>query len=173
MEQSRRLHVVFVVVGVLSVLLSTCLGAFAGGLVGCWTGQRASRRIVQDLLGEFQERRRQLIRPEQPERLVPPGSKGALVTDVVDGSPADRAGIGAGDLILAVDGMRVDQEKALEDIVRSCRPGDRVEVVLWSGGHERKVGVRLGQHPEEEGLAYLGVYYVLPMRMRVSPPRTD
>ena len=66
MEQSRRLHVVFVVVGVLSVLLSTCLGAFSGGLVGCWTGQRASRRIVQDGLRKTDWRLALSGDPERP-----------------------------------------------------------------------------------------------------------
>jgi len=167
-EQDKRLYVVVIVIGVLAVLLSTCLGACAGGIVGYWAGRNASG-AAEGLLREIQEWKCQPIEPEielprffEPERpRFVPERGGALVTKVVDGSPADKAGIRSGDLILAVDGVPIAEENTLQRIIREHRPGDRVEIALWSRGRERTVKVKLGAHPEERDVTYLGVYYVL------------
>jgi len=161
MEEYKRLYTIVLVAALASVLLSTCLGALAGGLVGYWTGQNVSKRVTEERQDRLQERLPHLIKPEQPEQLLPLDPGGALVTDVVDGSPADRAGIRPGDLILAVGGVRIDQENALTRAIHSHKPGDRVEITLWSKGRERTIRVRLGEHPDKQDTAYLGVYHVL------------
>jgi len=171
MEQNKRLHIVIVIVavGLLAILLSTCLGAFAGGVVGYCAGRKAaSTRITEQ---PFPEWRRQPILPEERRPLMPrPG--GALVTEVVGDSPADQAGIQPGDLIITVDNVRVDEENTLERLIRKYQPGDRVTLALWSRGQERAVKVRLAEHPEDRRVAYLGVYYqAFPMRM--EPPSPD
>jgi hypothetical protein len=61
---------------------------------------------------------------------------GVLLTGVRPGSPAERAGIAGGDVLLSVGGVEL---KSLEDLafaLRSHRPGDEVEVV-WKRGEER------------------------------------
>ena len=88
MEKNKRLYTIILVVGLVSVLLSTCLGALAGGLVGYWAGQNVSKRVSEEHLERFGERLPSLIRPEQPEQLLPLEPGGALVTEVVDGSQA-------------------------------------------------------------------------------------
>jgi membrane-associated protease RseP (regulator of RpoE activity) len=165
MEENKRLYTIVLVIGLLSVLLSTCLGALAGGLVGYWTGQNVAKRVAEEHVEELQERQQPII-PEEPEQLLPLEPNGALVTDVVEDSPADKAGIRAGDLILAVDDVRIDRDNTLARTIRKYQPGDRVKVTLWSRGRERTMRVRLGEHPEEEDVAYLGVYHVLPMGMQ-------
>ena len=171
MEQDRRLYVVIIAAGVLAILFATCFGAFAGGIVGYWAGRKASRDITEEYLRPFREWERQPFQPEEPQPFLPEVG-GALVTQVVEGGPADRAGIQPGDLILAVDGVRIDEEDTLISVIRRHRPGDRIAITLWSRGRERTVTVRLGEHPEEKEAAYLGVYYeMLPMRM--ERPRTD
>ena len=166
MEENKRLHTIVLVAALVIVLPSTCLGALAGGLVGYWTGQNASRHVTEEHLEQLQERLPQPVRPEQPEQLLPPEYDGALVTDVADGSPADSAGIRTGDLILAVSGVRIDQEHTLTGVIHSHKPGDRVEITLWSRGRERTIRVRLGKHPDEQDTAYLGVYHVLPTNIQ-------
>ena len=78
---------------------------------------------------------------------VPDGSPGALVAGVVDGSPAARAGLKAGDLITSFDGRSVSDPGALTTMVTSHRPGDRV-TVQWtdeSGGtHSKTVALAAG-----------------------------
>jgi len=166
MEENRRLYTTVLAIGLLSVLLSTCLGALTGGLVGYWAGQNASTRVAEEHLERLRERLQRPIVPEQPERLLPLEPSGALVTDVIEGSPADKAGIQAGDLILAVDDVHIDRDNTLTSIIREYRPGNRVRMTLWSRGREHTVRVRLGEHPEERDVAYLGVYHVLPTRMQ-------
>jgi serine protease Do len=82
-----------------------------------------------------------------------------LITEVVEDTPAAQAGIEAGDLIVAVDGVPIDGQRVLERIIRSHQPGDRVEITLWRNGRERTVSVRLAQNPEDSDVGYLGVYY--------------
>lgn len=105
---------------------------------------------------------------------IPSGS--ALITEVVAGSPADAAGLQEGDIILAVDGEELGDELLLVDAIRARRPGDRVTLTVRSlvGDGDGELTVELGEHPDEEGLAYLGVTYVSapPMRLRrFRPPQ--
>jgi len=56
------------------------------------------------------------------------GGQGALVAGVLAGSPADAAGLAAGDVIVAVDGAAVDSPTTLTSILSAHRPGDQVRV---------------------------------------------
>ncbi|MHB8508995.1 MAG: S1C family serine protease [Candidatus Dormibacteria bacterium] len=72
---------------------------------------------------------------------------GALVTNVSTGTPADRAGIQQGDVIVAFDGKSVADASALGVAVRAKKPGDRVTVVIYRGAARRSVSITLGQRP--------------------------
>jgi S1-C subfamily serine protease len=89
---------------------------------------------------------------------------GALVQSVVPGSPADEAGIEAGeaevtvggepfraggDLIVAVDGEPVVGVEDLIAAVDAKQPGDEVELTLLRAGDERTVTVELGDRPAQ------------------------
>lgn len=85
---------------------------------------------------------------------------GTMIVDVTPDSPADRAGLEEGDVIVAVDGQELDAENNLADVVASYEPGDTVTLEVERPGEEsREVIVELGEHPEKEGVAYLGVRY--------------
>jgi hypothetical protein len=100
---------------------------------------------------------------------VPVG--GALITDVVEDSPADEAGLEAGDVILAVDGEELGDDLTLADAVGAYEPGDRVTLTVQSpdAEDEQRVAVELGEHPDDEGVAYLGVTYLAAPTARVGP----
>ncbi len=93
--------------------------------------------------------------------IMPPG-QGAIVW-VAEGSPAEEAGLQAGDRITKVDGEEVSFEDKLWDLIAAHQPGDTVTLEIERPGEEEpfEVTVELGEHPEEEGKAYLGVYFVL------------
>jgi S1-C subfamily serine protease len=75
---------------------------------------------------------------------------GAAISDVVSGSAAAKAGLGAGDTITAVDGSAVSSPAALSTIMKSHRPGDQVKLSYTdASGQSRTVTVTLGQGPAD------------------------
>jgi serine protease Do len=73
---------------------------------------------------------------------------GALVNSVEKGSPADKAGIEATDIIVAFDGRPVDSSSDLPRIVGSTRPGSQSTIELWRKGAKRTVNVTVGELQE-------------------------
>jgi S1-C subfamily serine protease len=64
---------------------------------------------------------------------------GALVSQVVDGSPADRAGIRTGDVITAVNGQPVKSNSELRNTIGLLRVGDKVDIGLLRDGKPLRV----------------------------------
>ena len=76
-------------------------------------------------------------------------SAGALVNSVEKGSPADKAGVESGDIVLKFDGKPVANSGDLPRIVGSTRPGAKVNMELWRKGASREVTVTVGELPED------------------------
>ncbi|WP_433061492.1 trypsin-like peptidase domain-containing protein [Dactylosporangium sp. CS-033363] len=73
---------------------------------------------------------------------------GAAVTGVLADGPADRAGIGAGDVIRTFDGRDVQDAAALTGLIDTHQPGDTVRVTwIDQGGRTRAANVRLATGP--------------------------
>jgi Do/DeqQ family serine protease len=70
--------------------------------------------------------------------------QGVIVTDVVKGSPAEKAGIKSGDLILEIDGREVKNSIQLRAYVQSKKPGDKVKLKVLRDGKEMEINVNLG-----------------------------
>ncbi len=64
---------------------------------------------------------------------------------VTPGSPADKAGLAENDIILEVDGVKVDEENTLAQSVGKHKPGDTIKLKLYHRGEEKEVSVTLGQ----------------------------
>jgi S1-C subfamily serine protease len=94
------------------------------------------------------------------EDLNLPVDHGALVQDVVDGSPADKAGLRAGrtetadglviggDLIVKADGEEVMVAEDIAAAITDRRPGDRITVEYYRGGKLRKAELTLAKRPK-------------------------
>jgi len=80
---------------------------------------------------------------------------GALVSSVEPGSPADKAGIEAGDVILSMDGKPVSRIGDLTARVAARKPGERTQLGLWRKGHQRSVDVTIGEMQLEK-VAFAG-----------------
>jgi S1-C subfamily serine protease len=105
--------------------------------------------------------------PQLAERIGLHVDTGALVQDVVNGSPADDEDIRAGDdtisfqgqtniavggdLIVGVDGKRLTREHDLADEIAAHSAGDRVQLTLFRDGERRALGVVLGKRPARTG----------------------
>jgi len=79
------------------------------------------------------------------ERFGLAAAEGALVVDVTLGSPADVAGLRAGDVITSLGGRRIASPDDLSRIVRDHNPGERVEMVWRRGDREMVATVTLVQ----------------------------
>jgi serine protease Do len=78
---------------------------------------------------------------------------GALIANVDKGSPADKAGMAASDVILKFDGKVVENSSELPRLVASVKPGKRVTVQLWRKGAYKDVSVAVGELPDKTGRA--------------------
>jgi S1-C subfamily serine protease len=103
------------------------------------------------------------IWPQLAERLDIDVDTGALVQDVVDGSPAAQAGIEpgddqiefqgqraiatGGDLIVGVNGQRLTRQHDLADEISDHGAGERVRLVVIRDGERKNVDVELGRRP--------------------------
>jgi Do/DeqQ family serine protease len=76
-----------------------------------------------------------------------PSKEGALIAGVVRGSPADKAGIRPGDILLAIDGRKVpDAEKMLE-LIAGLAPGQSSRITLRRDNKEMEVQAAIGKRP--------------------------
>ncbi|MEN9803840.1 MAG: hypothetical protein RIS41_687 [Actinomycetota bacterium] len=62
------------------------------------------------------------------------GGRGAVITEVGGGSPAERAGMEPGDIVVDVDGTPIDGQGALIAAIRDRSPGDTIEIEVLRGG---------------------------------------
>jgi S1-C subfamily serine protease len=88
-----------------------------------------------------------------------PVQDGALITNVVAGGPADDAGLkegdtplgdgfnAGGDLLVELDGKKIESSEDVSAAIADNRPGDEVEVVFYRGDDKRTATVELGKRP--------------------------
>ena len=102
-------------------------------------------KVVRAWLGVFIQE----VTQEIAEKFGLSQPRGALVADISPNSPAERAEISRGDIILKVDGQETNTISELQRVVRSHRPGDRVTVEIWREKKTMVVEVVLGELQEE------------------------
>ena len=76
-------------------------------------------------------------------------TKGVLISDVVPDSPAGKAGLKPGDILLEFEGKKTEAPPDLQRAVGFAAPGHEVKVKVWREGAERTVDVRIGEAPDE------------------------
>ncbi len=103
----------------------------------------------------------ELINLNEPLRAhfgVPEGS-GVLVSNVVDGSPAARAGVQVGDVITRFDGEDVTSSRKLSTMVRKAEAGDPADLEVWRDGKVETLGTTLDERPRPD-LQANSVYFL-------------
>jgi serine protease Do len=141
--------------------VNTAIFSPSGGNVGIAFAIPASvaQNIVQELIKDGSIERGWLGVQIQPvtkdiaDSLGLDEDKGALVASVQDGSPAETAGLKAGDVVIAVDGKTVESPRELARMIAGYDPDKQVDVTLWRNGESKQVNVKLGELPKADQLA--------------------
>ncbi len=74
-------------------------------------------------------------------------NSGAVVMQVESGSPAQVAGIQAGDVIVAIDGQKITSASGLAAAIGSKKPGQSITITLWQGQQKQTVTATLASTP--------------------------
>lgn len=91
----------------------------------------------------------QELTPELREGLDYDGPGGAIVSRVVPGSPAEKAGLLRNDVIVRLNGRTVDTPSELTEMVGAGSVGQRMSVQVFRDGASRALGVTLGARPAD------------------------
>ena len=146
------------VVGISTAILSRS-GMNAG--IGFAIPINMALHIVEDLLDDGSVQRGFLgvgiedLTPEKAARLGVNEQSGTIITMVGADSPAQKAGIQLEDVIVSINGQRVDNSSRLRLIVSGTKPGTQIPIELLRGGKRMTVNATLVALPEE-ALAELG-----------------
>jgi serine protease Do len=76
-------------------------------------------------------------------------TKGVLISDVMPDSPAGKAGLKPGDVLLEFEGKRTEVPSDLQRAVALATPGQDSKVKVWRDGSERTLDVKIGEAPDE------------------------
>ena len=90
------------------------------------------------------------ITPEISEALGINRDKGGLVSEVKEGSPADKAGIRRGDVIVSVEGEKIPDAATLARKLALTKPGVDTKFAVLRDGKEKVFTIKLIEHPENE-----------------------
>jgi serine protease Do len=142
------------VIGVNSAI-SSPTGTYAG--YGFAIPITLAKTVMDDLIAHGRVRRAILgaliaeVTPEDKEVAKLDRIAGVKVQDFspADNSPAKRAGIERGDIIIAADGKPVDRVAALQRLIRAKQPGDELSLETVRYGAHQKVTVKLAEAPSE------------------------
>ncbi len=120
---------------------------------------------IMDQIVEFGEVRRGLlgvniytVTPDIAEAYGVDETQGALVSQILDDSAAEKAGLEVGDIIISVNGEAVDSAAELRNAIGLQRAGDEVKLVVIREGKERKIKAMLGGQAEEEQVAAVDLH---------------
>lgn len=80
-------------------------------------------------------------------------AEGAIVSGVSSGGPGDKAGLKVGDVILEVNGERIEEMPELPRVIAGVRPDSTAKLEIWRDGRGRTLNVKIGRLPDEKTLA--------------------
>jgi serine protease Do len=136
--------------------LNNSIATFSGGFegIGFAIPSNMVRQVMQQLIEGGQIVRGYLgIIPQDADTALAksfnlPNAEGALVAFVEPGSPADKAGLKAGDFIVAIGDRHLTSQSDLRDAAAQAKPGEEVEVTFYRNGQKETARVKMTQRPE-------------------------
>ncbi|HYD68601.1 DegQ family serine endoprotease [Azospirillum sp.] len=144
--------------------INTAIFSPSGGSVGI--GFAIPSNLARQVVAELKERghvergwlgvRIQPLTPELAEGLGLPKPQGALVAEVTAGSPAAKAGLKQGDVVVRFDGKPVDGVRDLTRLVAGTAAGSDARIDVVRGGKETTLTTRIEKLAEEPQMASAG-----------------
>jgi serine protease Do len=140
--------------------INTMIYANAQGIGFAIPVDRA-KKVIQDILRYGQVHSAWIgavtatITPEEARRTGLRASRGALVARVIPGSPAQAAGLKAGDIITAVAGKPVDSREAFSTFTATVPSGQPLSLTVSRDGATQSISVRPSDAPRDLGLRIL------------------
>jgi serine protease Do len=77
-------------------------------------------------------------------------AKGALISEVIEDSAADKAGLKHNDVVIELNGKPVESRDAFRNQIAMFKPGTRIELVVWRDRKRKTLTVKLGKRPPME-----------------------
>jgi serine protease Do len=144
------------VIGVNSAIRSDT-GGFQG--IGLAISSNLTKTVIEQLQRNGAVARGYLgvqtqpLNPEIADRLSVPGKAGIVIAKVFAGSPAAKASMHDGDILLEVAGQQVKDPRSLQRIVAGLDIGKQVELVVFRDGARKTLSLTVEQQPQSFGLA--------------------
>ena len=138
------------VVGINTAII-TQSGGYEG--IGLAIPSALARRVVEGLIKEGKVVRGYLgvrilnLTADLARRLGLPNNRGALIADVQPGSPADRAGLKAGDVIVKMGEREVNDPASLRNLTASTDVGSQIPVTFFRKGEKQSLAVTIAELP--------------------------
>ncbi len=138
----------------INTAIATRTGGYQG--VGFAIPSNTARSIMDQIIKNGKVTRGYLgvmiqdINEEVARAMKAPSAKGAVVTQVVPGSPADKAGLRAGDLVTQINGKAVENTSALRKSIGRNAPGSKITLTVLREGKSSELTVTLGEAPDED-----------------------
>lgn len=95
----------------------------------------------------------QTLTPELAKGIGAEGVEGALVSEVAEGSAAEKAGIKPGDVITNINGKAIKTDQALRNTIGMLRVGEQVDVAVLRDGKPRRITATLGERSDSQQAA--------------------
>ncbi|MDR1943395.1 MAG: Do family serine endopeptidase [Synergistaceae bacterium] len=134
------------------VAINTAIVPYAQG-IGFAVPINMAKQVMNDLIEHGEVKRGwlgvmlQTLTPGFAETYKIPTNEGAVVADIVPGSPAEKAGFKRGDVVFTVDGKGVKSSQDVVLAIRNKLAGEDVAVELYRDGKKQKITVKLGEIP--------------------------
>jgi serine protease Do len=134
--------------------INTAIVAGGSG-IGFAIPSNMAKKIYSELLNKGKVSRGWLgvsIQPLTPELAKSFGAKegkGVLVSDVVGDSPAAKAGVQPGDILLEFDGKKMEAPADLQRAVGLANPGTSAKIKVWRDQGEKTLELKIGEAPDE------------------------
>ena len=91
----------------------------------------------------------QAVTPQLAQNFGLPDTRGAIITEIMRGSPAELAGLQPGDVLRKFNGKDVSDVMSLRGLIVALEIGAKAEVVIMRGGREAKTTLEVVEVPPD------------------------